>query len=167
MCRVCLGDDAAETDKRLIGAALDQRPIIAIDNVSELLASDLLCQIVERPLLQIRPLGTSALTRVSNASTTFANGNNMTVAADMVRRTVQCAMDANMEAPEEREFKADPIAMVLADRGKYIATCLTIGRAYVVAGKPDRKPQRPSYAGWSDLVRSALCWLDCPTRPIQ
>ena len=137
-------DDPNEADKRLIGAALIQLPIIALDNVSALLLGDFLCQATERPLLQVRPLGTSNLVRIANTFTIFANGNNLTVGADVVRRTIQCALDANMEMPEAREFAADPVATVLADRGRYIAACLTIARAYIVAGRPGRLPPRPS-----------------------
>lgn len=36
-----------------------------------------------------------------------------------------------MEVPEAREFAADPVATVLADRGRYIAACLTVARAYI------------------------------------
>jgi hypothetical protein len=97
--------------------------------------------------------------RIANTFTAFANGNNCTVGADFVRRTLQCALDSGLENPEAREFSVNPVAMVLADRGKYIAAILTIARAYIVAGSPGRLPQRASYEGWSDTVRSALVWL--------
>ena len=148
-----------ETEKRLIGAALAGFPIIALDNCREALQGDFLCQVTERPLLQLRPLKSSDLVRVANTFTTFANGNNVTVADDLVRRTIRCALDANIENPEARTFCADPVAMVLADRGGYIAACLTIARAYMAAGQPERLPRLPSYERWSDLVRSALVWL--------
>ena len=64
-----------------------------------------------------------------------------------------------MEQPELRQFKFDPVARVLADRGKYIAAALTICRAYMVAGKPNPAPKLASFEGWSDTVRSALIWL--------
>ena len=148
-----------ETEKRLIGAALAQFPIIALDNVNGLLMGDFLCQVTERPVLQIRPLGTSNLLRIANTFTTFINGNNLVIGADAVRRCIQCGLDANMELPEERTFRANPVASVLAERGKYIAACLTIARAYITAGRPGRLPPRASYEGWSDIVRSPLVWL--------
>ena len=148
-----------ETEKRLIGAALAGYPIIAIDNCNGELAGDFLCQASERPLLQLRRLGASDQIRVVNTFTIFANGNNLAVVADLVRRTLVCRLDANMENPEERTFKTDPVGMVLADRGRYVAAILTIARAYIVAGKPGLLPSLPSYEGWSNLVRSALVWL--------
>jgi putative DNA primase/helicase len=161
-CPVIAIGDREETEKRLIGAALAQYPVIAIDNCSDLLLGDFLCQITERPVLQIRPLGTSHLARINNTFTVFANGNNLHVGADVVRRTIQCALDAGMESPETRKFTADPVAIVLADRGKYVAACLTIARAYIAAGRPGCASRHASYAGWSDTVRSALIWLNWP-----
>jgi putative DNA primase/helicase len=150
-----------ETEKRLISAVLAGYPIIALDNCNAELAGDFLCQASERPVLQLRPLGSSAIVRVSNTVTAFANGNNLVVVADLVRRTLICRLDANMENPEERIFKADPVSAVLADRGRYVAAILTIARAYIVAEKPDLLPPLPSYQGWSDFVRGPLVWLGC------
>ena len=45
------------------------------------------------------------------------------------------------------------------ERGKYIAACLTICRAYIVAGRPGVLPRLASFEAWSDTVRSALVWL--------
>ena len=38
------------------------------------------------------------------------------LAGDLVRRVVLCALDANMERPELRQFRSDPVASVLALR---------------------------------------------------
>lgn len=156
---VAAAADPNETEKRLVGSALSGFPLISIDNVNDILTGDFLAQITERPILQVRALGSSAMIRLSNHFTVYANGNNITATADMVRRTIRCAMDPNEENPEERQFSQDPVAMVLASRGHYVAACLTIARAYITAGYPNRLPRLPSFGAWSDLVRSALTWL--------
>src|SRR5262249_9972081 len=92
-------------------------------------------------------------------TTLFANGNNLIVVGDLCRRVIRCRLDPKMERPETRQFKGNPMATVLADRGRYVAAALTICRAYVVAGKPGRLPRLASFEGWSDTVRSALVWL--------
>ena len=158
---IAMGSDPNETEKRLIAAALSGQQIIAIDNVSEMMAGDFLNQVTERPLLKIRPLGTSVTIRIPNTFTVFANGNNLSAPADLVRRTIICRLDANVENPETREFDRNPVTDVLADRGAYIAAALTIGRAYVCAGFPGQLPRLPSFERWSDLVRSSLVWLGC------
>jgi putative DNA primase/helicase len=123
------------------------------------LAGDFLCQVTERPLLQLRALGKSDKIRIPNGFTVYANGNNVAVADDMVRRTICCRLDADCEDPELRTFRGDPLAAARRNRGAYIAACLTIARAYIAAGKPGRLPPLGSYEVWSDLVRSALVWL--------
>lgn len=158
---IAVSPNPEETEKRLIGAALAGQQIIAIDNVSEMLSGDFLNQVTERPLLQLRPLGTSSILRIPNAYTVFANGNNLSAPADLVRRTLLSRLDANLENPEEREFKSNPVSAILEDRGRYVAACLIIGRAYLVAGSPNKLRPLPSFERWSDLVRSSLVWLRC------
>ena len=123
-----------ENEKRLSSAALTGQPIIAIDNFTGTLMGDFLCQLIERPMPQVRLLGKSELVTITNNHCVVANGNNVTIGADTVRRTVQISLDANEENPETRTFTRDPVAEVLADRGRYIAAILTIARAYRVAG---------------------------------
>jgi putative DNA primase/helicase len=92
----------------------------------------------------------------------MANGNNLSIAADMARRVLMCGLDARVERPETREFDRDPLEAVRADRGQYVAAALTILRAYVVAGRPRCPKPVGSYEAWSSLVRGALIWLGCP-----
>jgi hypothetical protein len=156
---IAAGHSPEEMEKRLVGAALACHPIIALDNCRSELSGDFLCQVTERPLLQLRALGKSDKIRIPNSFTTFANGNNVAVADDMVRRTVWCRLDANMENPETRTFEARPLACVLHNRGRYVAAALTIALAYIAAGKPACLPPLASYEDWSEKVRSALVWL--------
>lgn len=150
-----------ETEKRLIAKLLAGVPIISLDNIREATGSAVLCQAIERPLLSLRPLGSSSDVEIPNTVTVFMNGNNLTTVADLVRRVLVCHLDANSEAPEERVFQDDPLARILADRGRYVAAALVIVRAYIAAGMPDRLAPLPSFGAWSDRVRSALVWLDC------
>jgi putative DNA primase/helicase len=82
--------------------------------------------------------------------------------ADLVRRTLRCGLDSDMENPEQRVFLSDPVATVLRDRAPYVAACLTVARAYIAAGRPSPCRSLASFAAWSDLVRSALVWLGWP-----
>jgi putative DNA primase/helicase len=108
----------------------------------------------------VRILGLSQLVAVeTRAVTYFANGNNIIIVGDLCRRTIRCRLDPKVERPELREFKGDPMRQILANRGAYIAAALTICRAYIAAGRPDKLPQLASFGDWSDVVRSALVWL--------
>jgi hypothetical protein len=150
-----------ETEKRLIGSVLDGVPIICLDNVHDVISGDFFSQMVERPLLNLRALGSSDKHRIDNAHTMFATGNNITVAADLVRRSIRCDLDANVEYPGDRVFEGNPRATIAADRGKYIAAALTIPLAYLSAGSPQPKAPLISFEDWSRFVREPLIWLDC------
>ncbi len=156
------GRDEAETEKRLGAALLSGQSMISLDNVDGELGGVCLCQVVERPMVDIRILGKSEKVRIEARGTTFfATGNNIVIVGDMTRRAIVATLDPQTERPELREFKGDPVSTVLADRGRYIAAALTICRAYAVAGYPDSAPPMASFGGWSKTVRSALMWLGC------
>ncbi len=155
------GKTAEENEKRLGAALLEGMPLVSIDNVNGELGGDQLCQMIERPLVRIRPLGKSELVEIESKATVFATGNNLRVTGDMTRRVVLCVLDAGVERPELREFRQPvaPVERVLADRGKYIAAAMTIVRAYELAGSPGRLRDLASFEDWSRRVRSALVWL--------
>ena len=154
------GDDV-ETEKRLVGLLVSGVPLLSLDNVNGELGGDLLCQAIERPLVQVRPLGKSDIVEIESRATLFATGNNLRVKGDMVRRTLVCDLDAKEERPELRVFQADPVRAVMDDRGRYVSAALTITRAYVQLGCPDILRPIASFEAWSGIVRSALVWIGC------
>jgi putative DNA primase/helicase len=159
---IAAGRTEEETEKRLGAALLAGQAIISIDNVNGELGGDSLCQIIERPVVSIRPLGVSKLVRIESRASIFATGNNIRLVGDMTRRTLLCSLDPNVERPELRTFDSNPFAVVLADRGTYIAATLTIVRAYLVAGCPGELSPLASFETWSRMVRSAIVWLGRP-----
>ena len=156
---IARGGTYEETEKRLIGAALEGRTLILLDNCNGELRSEFLCQAIERPMIKPRPLGTSVMPNIPNGFVCGANGNNIETAEDLVRRALECGLDADMELPYRRTFKRDPVRSVLADRGRYVAAVLTIALAYIRAGRPERPAPLASFEEWSDLVRGSLIWL--------
>jgi hypothetical protein len=157
---ISTGATTQELEKRLGTALMKSQPLIAIDNISGELGGDLLCQAIERPVVDVRVLGKSELVRCEARGTTlYATGNNFTIFGDVCRRVITCNLDAEMEQPELRQFTSDPVDIVLKDRGNYIAAALTICRAYIVAGRPNKADRLASFEAWSDTVRSALTWL--------
>lgn len=161
--------DEAETEKRLVGLLLAGFPLVSLDNVNGELGGDLLCQLIERQFIRVRALGRSDITEIESRATALATGNNARVRGDMVRRTVIADLDAGVERPELRQFTSDPVALIQADRSRYVSASLLIVRAYLKARQPDRLPPIASFGEWSGLVRSALVWLGCadPARSME
>ncbi|MGH7886665.1 MAG: hypothetical protein ACREPG_02285, partial [Candidatus Binatia bacterium] len=54
-------DDFAETEKALVGSMLAGIPLICLDNCKGSLASNVLAQCIERPVMELRMLGESRL----------------------------------------------------------------------------------------------------------
>jgi hypothetical protein len=157
---MAIGRSEEETEKRLGASIITGQPLISIDNVNGELKGDALCQLIERPVVDIRILGKTEKIRVEARGTSFfCTGNNLVIYGDLCRRVLTCSLDPRDERPELRQFKGNPVAKILTDRGTYIAAALTICRAYFVAGRPNKAPSLASFESWSDLVRSALMWL--------
>jgi putative DNA primase/helicase len=156
---ITAAESVEEMEKRLGALILEGVQIISLDNCSHNLGGDLLCQITERPLIRIRILGKSQTPECEWCGTLFANGNNILLLDDMTRRAIICNLDPKMERPEQREFKNNPIEMVMADRGAYIAAILSIARAYLMSGESVKCPPIASYGQWSRMVREPLIWL--------
>ena len=156
---IAAGRNEEETEKRLAALLMTGQPIISIDNLNGGLAGDFLCQAIERPIIKTRILGRSETVRIDNTVTIFATGNNILLIGDVVRRAVRCTLDADVERPELRKFRSNPLKKILEDRGSYVASALAIPRAYMAAGCPNECPPLASFDDWSRLVRSALVWL--------
>lgn len=156
---IAQGKSEEEMEKRLGAALIAGDVLIAIDNCEEPLGGELLCQTMTQTSLKVRILGKSLNAEVPSNAAIFATGNNLTLAGDMTRRAVRATLDAGVERPELRAFDRDPIAMVVAQRGDYVAAGLTILRAYHCAGRPEQRAPLGSFTEWSRWVRDALIWL--------
>jgi hypothetical protein len=158
---ISAGASMEELEKRLGAQLITGQAQFSIDNLNGHLDSPALSQYIERPGIQtVRILGKTQNIEIDLTGTMFyASGNNITVSPELARRKLAADLDANMENPGTREFKQNPVAMVLDDRGRYVAAALIICRAYFVAGRPDKAIPFPSFEGWSEVVRSALIWL--------
>jgi putative DNA primase/helicase len=165
-------DNKEEMEKRLGAIVLEAPPILFLNNLSFNLESDLLSQMITDDTVKIRILGKSEMPDCDcRGMTVFANGNNIRLVGDLVRRAVTARLDAKQERPETRAFKHDPIKMVLDDRGKYLAAIFTIARAYMAAGQslPSKAIPLAGFDEWSRMVRYPLMWLgsEDPARSME
>ena len=156
------GNSNEELEKKLNGLLLAGVTLFSIDNLNMPLEGDLICQIATQPLLDLRRLGRSDMYRTPNSALAGVTGNNMVVMEDVTRRVVMASMDAKMERPELRQFKANPFREVLKDRGRYIAAVLTIVRGYLTAGEKSAPNALASFDDYTRFVRAPLVWLGQP-----
>ena len=156
-------ENPEEMEKRIETAALSGRPIMHLNNLPNGMVVDStgLAQLSTEGHIMIRKLGKHEEGLCDCKGTTvFLNGNNILIAADLVPRTVACRLNAQMEDPETRTFKDDPIERVRADRSAYLAAVFTIARAFKAAGYPKQECKVVAgFEAWSRLVQQPLIWL--------
>ena len=160
---IAQGRDEAEDEKRLASEIMAGSSIIAIDNCTRPLDGDLLCQMLTQTTVKVRVLGSSKTPEFPMNALVCATGNNLIVSGDQTRRVMLSRLDAGIERPELRNFKRDIVAHTKAARGDYVAACLTIMRAYHLAGRPQTKGRAlAGFTEWLSWVRDALMWLGEP-----
>jgi putative DNA primase/helicase len=152
------GSTAEELEKRLGAAFLAGDATVSIDNCEQPLGSDLLCQVLTQPSVNIRLLGQSKNVEVLTNATLFATGNNLRLIGDLTRRALVGFLDPRCERPELREFATNPLQLIRQDRGRYVTAALTVLRAFHVAGRPQQVHPLGSFDGWSRWVRDGLIW---------
>ena len=153
------GRSEEELEKRLGAALLAGDVVVSIDNCEHELQSVFLCQALTQQKLNIRVLGMSKNVETPVTATVFATGNNLTIAGDLTRRALLCALDARCEHPERRSFEFDPIAVARTERGRLVVAALTVLRAWHVAGERIDPPPLGSFEEWSHRIRAPLLWL--------
>jgi hypothetical protein len=158
--------DPVEMEKWIETAALVGRSIIHLNNLPDGMTIDsmALAQMSSEGNFVPRLLGAHKEGEVDcRATTTFANGINIRLAAALTERFLLCRIDNKMADPGSRVYEHNPISTVQGDLGKYIAACLIVGRAYLAADKP-KVPNRIAVAGfegWERIVQMPLMWLGC------
>ncbi|RYZ01650.1 MAG: bifunctional DNA primase/polymerase [Myxococcales bacterium] len=154
-------ETAEEWRKVIYAMLLAGDPICLIDNVTRMLASAALDAMLTGTTYKDRVLGVSEERSIAVRTVMIASANNCRVSSDLVRRSLHCRIDPNVERPELRTgFQIpDLLAHVRRERAALLGAALTIVRAYAVAGRPPVKA-RPmgSYGAWCRVVRDALVW---------
>ncbi|WP_413717971.1 hypothetical protein [Silicimonas sp. MF1-12-2] len=152
------GKTPEEDEKRLSSVLMAGDAVLVIDNCERPLGGDTLCSMLTSEVIASRILGKSQMEQMLTNVLVMATGNNLEVIGDLGRRTLVCRIDTGAERPDQIEHSFDPIEEALTNRPRLVTAALTVLRAYVVAGKPNRMTPMGSFEGWN-LVREALVWL--------
>jgi putative DNA primase/helicase len=155
--------DEGELEKKL-GASLRANGVyLSLDNCTITLDGALFCQLITQEWVNIRILGKSEVFTIKNTAMFLANGNNLTVKADMVRRVLRSTLNADCESPENREFTSErPDVLAMRNRPELIVGALTALKAFLAAGQPGQTAPLGSFEQWSRTVRDALVWYGEP-----
>jgi hypothetical protein len=152
--------DNEELEKRINGALVDGRGLIAIDNINRELYSDLMSQTITEGRVSIRILGYTGQKDTPTSAVFFVNGNRLRLVKDLSSRTVLIEIDPKCERPELREFKQPDLkGHVLAHRAELVCSALTALRAFHVSGAQIKLPEWGGFETWTNRIRKPLVWL--------
>jgi hypothetical protein len=166
MCVITTGRDALmmgaprdedEWEKKLLAVLKRGQTVITIDNVDGQLYSAQLARFITAKTVQGRILGQTQDLILPNRATWLVNGNNVSPAGDIPRRSYLVSMETQADRPWERKviFKHDPIIpWVKANRGQIVAAYLTLAKAWIAAGKPldDSLPRLGGFEDWVHVI---------------
>lgn len=156
--------DEETLKKQLFALFLTDPAIVLLDNIEEPVKSSSLCIILTQENWQERILGESKTVSISPTAIVICTGNNLEITGDLVRRSLYCRLDADLENPEERDFSQDIYACAKQKRGSIITSILTIQQAYKLANFPKSKniKRMANFEEWSQWTRGPLFWLGLP-----
>jgi DNA polymerase-1 len=157
------GADPAEWRKRLTAHVVRQSAIVHLDNATTVIADPSLCSVLTaRSPWTDRILGTNTSTSVAVTTVFVVSGNNTQVRGDMLRRVIPIRLDAGVERPDLRDpagFRHPELLVEAAeDRGRLLAAALTIGLAWIEAGRP--RPRAPLLGSFEEACRQLFGMLE-------
>ena len=160
--------DEEENRKRLTAFLGPSPPLMLLDNVHEHVASAALASILTTSVWKDRRLGKNDEQLELPVTSCFVlTGNNITLSSEITRRSVLIRLLVNVEDPSTRTGFRHPRleAWVRGHRGALVAAVLTLGQAWIAAGRPTRGADAPvfgSFEEWADVVGGLLDVIGVP-----
>jgi len=146
--------------RKAITSVLTQGPqIVVIDNVTNMLRSAKLSQMLTARTWTDRMLGQSKMLSLPQTAAWFATGNNIQLGGDIARRSYWIRLDAVDSRPWLRGgFKHDHLKEWVRDhREDLLSRLLIIVKAWIVAGRPESKVKAiGSFEEWSKTIGGIL-----------
>ncbi len=154
-----------EARKRITTLAITGRPAVLIDNVAGVFGSPAMDSALTATSWGDRILGVNKDVQLPLKVVWNLTANNLIVGGDTGRRICPIRLESKDERPEERTGFKHPelLAHVKTHRAELLGACLTILRAWFVAGRPRQPlPAWGSFEAWSAVIRQAIVWLGLP-----
>jgi hypothetical protein len=154
------GENGGEWRKRVFALLLDDPAFVVIDNVNAYLDSGALAAALTARTIRDRVMGLSRVVEVPVRCVWVATGNNVRMSRELARRTPLVRLVAPCEEPWNRpasDFRhPDLVGFARANRGALVGAALTLGRAWVAAGRPAGGRTVGSYEAWSRALGGAM-----------
>jgi putative DNA primase/helicase len=156
-----------ELDKKLSTMLIEGARMVSLDNLSSDVKSDILNQMITKTNIKVRDFGKLRNVTSSWNGVLLANGNNIALVGDTVRRQLIANLDRKMETPENYKYKKifeDLIAEIHRNRNDelYYAAVMTIAEAYLAHIKKNKRIDcvpLNGFNGWSKFCREPVIWI--------
>ncbi len=156
-----------ELRKLLDIAALNRKPYLALDDVASLHSNEL-NRFTNSPVHEPRILGQSRTETRFNVTQVFTTGNQLTLAEDLVRRSLVVDLFEPGKAAErtfEKELTPDWLCLP-ETRARFLSALWAIVREWNEAGRPACKEARHTSASqWASVIGAIVHHLNpklCP-----
>lgn len=155
------GKDDENEWRKFLTAELRQSPtVVILDNADRQVRSAALAAMLTTTSWSDRLLGASEILHLPASCFWVLTGNNLSLSADLIRRTFASRIDATTADPHLRGgFKfPDLISHVMRTRGNLLWACLTLARFWYSAGcpPPSGVPSLGNYTSWVQVIGGVL-----------
>lgn len=154
-----------ELQKTLFALCVAGEAIIAFDDVKTgSFGGDVFDQMITGGSVKGRMLGATQIVSAPAKALVMITGRNVTFRGDGAYRTMRARLVTDAERPDEQRHlwrHPDLLGYVEQHRTVLATACLTVLRAYLLAGRPMKMPPHKEFQHWN-IVREALLWLGRP-----
>ena len=155
--------EGEEFEKRMVTAVRNFNGLLLLDNLAGTVNSPMLASLVTaEDIFEARKLGGNDLITIDPRNYVMAaTANNVSMAAELVNRTLPIRLDANMERPEEREnFRHPEIKEYMqANLSRLQSAGLSLVQHWLDAGRPPASELPRAlrrFPGWLRLTAAIL-----------
>ena len=152
--------------RKAMGSMLSEgRPVVLLDNVRGHLHDPALEGVLTSyPTWSDRRMGGQERLRVPSTAVWGLSGNNLTMNADLARRTVTVRLDARCARPEARTGwrHADLLRWTAEHRDRLLSALLTLVQTWQLEGRPAGTATLGSYEAWARVLGGILAACGVP-----
>ncbi|MGL5059089.1 MAG: toprim domain-containing protein [Microcoleus sp.] len=150
-----------ELEKVIVSELLNQPSSLIFGNIDSRFGGSIIESLLTKPEYPGRILGASKMVFPSTKTLVMANGNNLTISRDMVRRSILTRLDCGVERPQDIDYEVkDIFSHAKQARGLLFPAAITILQAFMLSKEMDESRSKLNgFEAWDRLVRGALLWL--------
>lgn len=153
------GGNDDEVKKWLLSCVMGNARSVVLDNIVGHVKSAALAGVLTSGRISGRVLGESRTVDAAARFLLTMTGNNASLDADMLRRTVRVRIEAGVD-PTHKAFDFDPVTEALRQRRCIAEAAGTVWQAYSAAGSPDIVAgDAGGFSDWNRLCRQVVLWL--------